>query len=68
MNRGCQCRGEVRKMNKRIRQAMIMDGKRPEKIEQLAHDYLGKMAEEDITLDEAKSVVGIMARTIERSE
>ena len=55
-------------MNKRVKQTMILDGKRPEKIVHLADDCMEKLASEDITLDEAKAIVNRMAHIIERSE
>ncbi len=55
-------------MNKRLRQAMILAGKRPDKIIQLADDCMQKLTSEDITLDEAKSIVSRMARILEASE
>ena len=55
-------------MNERIRQSMILQGQRPDKIIQLSDDCLKKLKSEDITLDEAKSITKRMARIIEASE
>lgn len=55
-------------MNKRLRQAMILDGKRPDKIIQIADDCMKKLTSEDITLDEAKSIISRMAHILEASE
>lgn len=47
---------------------MIEEGKRPDKIIQMADDSLENLKKEDITLGEAKEIIGRMAYIIEQSE
>ncbi len=55
-------------MNDRRRRQMIEEGKRPDKIIQMADDCLENLKKEDITLGETKEIILRMACIIERSE
>lgn len=55
-------------MNDRRKRQMIEEGKRPDKIIQMTDNCLENLKKEDITLGEAKEIIGKMACIIEQSE
>lgn len=55
-------------MTERQRRIMMSEGKRPDKIIQLAGKYLDDLKKEDATLGEAKEIVKRMAYILEVSE